>query len=124
MSKENITIGSSELEIMKILWESDVPISSQVINKAVEEKNWKRTTVATFLSRLVQKGAIACEKKGSSYYYFPLISAKDYKKAQAKNLIKSLFNNSVTDFAAALFEENDLTEEDIRQLKSIFDGRG
>ena len=123
MLKENISIGDAELEIMKVLWGESEPVTTQVINKAVEEKNWKRTTVSTFLTRLAQKGAIKSEKKGNLYYYTPLLSEKDYKKFQTKSLIQSLFNGSIKEFAVSLFQEETLSQEDIAELKAIFDSK-
>ena len=119
---ENMNISEAELEIMKVLWEQGGEVSTQVINRCVADKNWKRTTVSTFLARLTQKGAISCEKRGNIYYYTSLISAKKYRKMQTGNLIKSLYNGSVKDFAVALFKEESLSEEDIKELKSIIDG--
>lgn len=118
---KKISIGESELEIMKVLWEATEPITSVEISKAVEDRNWKKTTIATFLTRLVEKGAVSAEKNGKLYYYKPLITAKEYRKVQTKSLIKNLYNGSVKDFAASLFEEQNLTDDDIRDLKSIFD---
>ncbi len=121
--KKNITIGESELEIMKVLWKAKKPVTSVDIARAVEEHNWKKTTIATFLTRLSEKGAISAEKEGKLYYYTPLISAKEYKKAQTKNLIMSLYNGSVKDFAVSLFEEETLSSEDIKELRAIFDDK-
>ena len=123
MGKENISIGESELEIMKVLWKADEPINTQVIGKAVEEHGWKRTTISTFLTRLVEKGAITSEKRGREYYYTPIITEKEYRKSQTNNLIKSLYNGSVKEFAAALFEDENLSENDIKELRAIFDDR-
>ena len=119
-----ITIGESELEIMKALWKAGEPVNTQYINKAVESKGWKRTTISTFLTRLVEKGAVEAEKRGNMYYYLPLISRKDYRRSQTRSLIKSLYDGSVKDFAAALFEENTLSENEIKDLRSIFDENG
>lgn len=118
MSK-NISIGEAELEIMKVVWKADAPITSLEIGAAVEEKGWKKTTIATFLTRLVEKGALAAKKQGKLYYYTPLITEKAYKKSQTKNLIQSLYGGSVRDFAAALFTEQNLSEEDIRELQAL-----
>lgn len=120
MSK-NISIGESELEIMKVLWNVKEPITSVDIGKAVEHKNWKKTTIATFLTRLVEKGAVSAEKQGKLYYYAPLITAKEYRKSQTKNLIMNLYNGSAREFAVSFFEEQKLSDEDIRELKSIFE---
>ena len=90
----NINIGEAELEIMKVVWKASEPIGSTAIGKAVEEKGWKRTTIATFLARLVEKGALSAERRGKAWYYTPILTAKEYKKSQVKSLIKNLFDGS------------------------------
>lgn len=120
---ENISIGDSELEIMKVIWQSDKPLTSLDIGKQVESKGWKKTTIATFLSRLTEKGALTCEKQGRLYCYSPLISERDYRKSQTKNLIKMLYNNSVRDFAVSFFGEQELSDKDICELKAILDSK-
>lgn len=117
----NINIGDAELEIMKVLWNADEPVNTQYINEAVEKRGWKRTTISTFLTRLVQKEAVLSEKRGKSFYYSPLISQKEYRKSQTQNLIANLYNGSVKDFALSLFEEEKLSNEDINELRAIFD---
>lgn len=120
----NISIGDAELEIMKVIWKSKEPITSLDIGKEVEDKGWKKTTIATFLTRLVEKGALSANKQGKLYYYTPLITEKEYKKSQTKNLIKTLYNGSVRDFAVSFFEEQNLSDEDIQELKAIFEDKG
>lgn len=123
MTSGNINIGDAELEIMKVLWKAGEAVNSQYISEAVEEKGWKRTTISTFLTRLVEKGALSAEKRGKLYYYIPILSQKDYRKSQTKNLITSLYNGSVKDFALSLFEEQTLSDEDIKELKGIFEDK-
>ena len=120
---KNISISESELEIMKVIWKAKKAITSVEIGEAVENKGWKKTTIATFLTRLVEKGALDAKKDGKVYYYMPLISQNEYRMSQTKNLIKSLYNGSVKDFALALFEEQRLSEEDIEELRAVFDNR-
>lgn len=120
---KNISIGDAELEIMKVIWKEKEPITSLDIGKKVEEKGWKKTTIATFLARLTEKGALSAEKKGKLYYYTPLITEKEYKKSQTKTLIKTLYNGSAKDFALAFFREQQLSPEDIEELRAIFDSK-
>lgn len=120
MSTKNINIGEAELEIMKVIWKADEPIGSAAIGKAVEEKGWKRTTIATFLVHLVDKGALAAERRGKAWYYTPLLTENEYRKSQVKNLIKNVFGGSARDLVASLFEEKALSDSDIEELKSIF----
>ena len=120
----NISIGSAELEIMKVIWKAKAPITSLYIGKEVEDKGWKKTTIATFLTRLVEKGVLSADRQGKLYYYTPLISEKEYRKSQTKNLIKTLYNGSVRDFAVSFFEEQNLSDKDIQELKAIFEDKG
>lgn len=121
---KNISIGEAELEIMKVIWKAKKPVTSLDIGIAVENRGWKKTTIATFLARLSEKGALSAEKQGKLYYYSPLISEKEYRRAQTKNLIKSLYNGSVRDFAVAFFEEQKLSAEDVLELRAIFEDKG
>lgn len=123
MSIKNISIGESELEIMKVLWKSGKPVTSVEIGKEVESHGWKKTTIATFLTRLTEKGAVTAEKQGKLYYYTPLVSEEEYRNVQTESLIKSLYHGSVKELAAALFEGEELTEEDVAELRNIFDER-
>lgn len=121
MAKEMISIGEAELEIMKVLWKAKEPITSLEISQAVEKYNWKRTTIATFLTRLTEKGAVKADKQGKLYYYSAIVTAKEYRKAQTRKLLQSLYNGSVKDFVAALFEDEELTDSEIKELRAIFD---
>lgn len=116
-------IGEAELEIMKVLWSAKEPVNTAHINRAVAERQWKRTTISTFLTRLADKGAVRCEKRGNQYFYMPILSENDYRRMQTTHLITRLYNGSVKDLAVALFEDTTLTDDDIHELKAIIDGR-
>lgn len=120
MSIKNINIGDGELEVMKVIWEKGKEVSTGEITKAVEEKGWKRTTVSTFLTRLVDKGALSSRKEGNFYYYSALISKKDYCSVKTKSLISTLFDGSAKELCASLFQDGNLSENDIRELRAIF----
>lgn len=118
---KHISIGDAELEIMKVIWKAKEPVTSLDIGREVTSRGWKKTTIATFLTRLTEKGAIAGEKRGKLYYYTPLISQREYRRSQTKNLISSLYNGSVKDFAVSFFKEQKLSEDDIKELRAIFE---
>ena len=120
MVQRYINISEAELEVMKVIWSEKRPVTSLDLGEAFENKGWKKTTIGTFLTRLVEKGALSAEKQGKLYYYTPLISQKDYRKSQTKNLISSLYGGSIKDFAVSLFEEQSISDEELKELKAIF----
>ncbi len=117
-NKKKIT--DSEYEIMKILWDSGEPLTSAGVLERLDSRDWKITTVATLLTRLCDKGAVTFEKRGRNHYYKPLIKENDYKVSAAKSLISRVYNGSVKNFVAALYENQELSEEDIEELKNMF----
>ena len=118
---KNINIGDAELEIMKVIWKSKKPMTSVDIALAVEDRGWKKTTIATFLTRLTEKGALLSEKQGKLYYYTAVITEKEYKRSQVRNLIKTLYNGSAREFALSFFDEKLLSDKDVEELRAIFD---
>lgn len=118
---KNINIGEAELEIMKVIWKSKSPLTSVDIGLEVAQRGWKKTTIATFLTRLTEKGALKAEKLGNLYYYSPGITENEYKRSQIKNLVKTLYNGSAREFALSFFDEKMLSDKDIEELQAVFD---
>lgn len=120
--RSNIT--DAEYEIMKVLWEESEPITANTVCERLAERHWAYTTVATLLSRLTDKSAVAFEKRGKSKYYTPLISEDEYREEQTKSLIGKLYGGSVKKLVASLFENKQMSESDISELKKMFELEG
>jgi BlaI family penicillinase repressor len=121
MRKDSVNISEAELEIMKVLWSLQKPVTAQDVSGILENKAWKYSTIATLFSRLVEKGAVSYEKKGRFFYYTPLISEKEYQQVQTKNFVSKLYNGSVKNLVVSLFENQQMSEQDLEELKKRFD---
>lgn len=115
-------ISDSELEVMKILWESkDALPVTEIRTQLRARKGWEATTVKTLISRLHSKGAIAQEKR-NVFYYRPLISEDAYSDWAANDMVNRLFRGSAGKLIATLVRSKGLQEEDLAELKSMFRG--
>lgn len=113
-------ISDSELEVMKVLWEAEDALPVTTIREVLSaRKGWEATTVKTLVSRLVGKGAVSQEKR-KVFYYAPLISEKEYNNWATGNLVQRLYKGSVKDLVAALVSSDELSDEDIAELRSMF----
>ena len=65
------------------------------------------------------KGVIGQEKRGV-YYYFPLISEKEYNGWATGRLIDRLYRGSARNLVAALVDSRGLTQADIAELRELF----
>ena len=113
-------ITDSELEVMKLLWQSDKALTiTELREKLQKSKSWEPATIKTLVSRLVSKGVIRQEKR-NVYYYSPLISETEYNAWATSDLIKKLYNGSARKLVSALVHSDDLTKEDIDELQKMF----
>ncbi len=115
-------ISESELEIMSVIWDMDHKVTAQEIMKTMEYKEWKITTVLTFLTRLCDKGVLDFEKrKGRTNYYFPIMTRADYQRMATENFVDQIHGGSVQSLFAALCKAKDLKKSDIEELTQWLD---
>ena len=113
-------ITDSELEVMKLLWQSDKALSiTEFREKLQESKGWEPATIKTLVSRLVSKGVIRQEKR-NVFYYSPLISEKEYGTWATQDLISRVYNGSARNLISALVNSDGLTQEDLDELRQMF----
>lgn len=115
-AEEKIT--EAELEVMEVLWAAGEPVTLGQIREALAERNGE--TVKTLLRRLCAKGAAAREK-GRVGCYRPLVSREELGCYRTRKLIDKLYAGSARQMVAALVEHDQLSGEDIAQLRALLD---
>ena len=117
-------LSETEMEVMEIIWASGHPItSSELLEIFVRDKGkeWKGQTMATFLARLVEKGVlIITGQQGRTNIYEPHMSPEEYRSQEAKSLLETLYEGSVKNFLATLYDGKELTKDEIADLRCWF----
>ena len=116
-------LPDAELEIMKVIWHNECPISTSEVKRIIdEESNAARTqqTVQTLINRLIAKEYIAKGKRGKEYIYTPLGAEKDYVEFESERFLRKMHGNSVTNLMRALFDSKKISDEDISELEKMF----
>ncbi|MCI8284443.1 MAG: BlaI/MecI/CopY family transcriptional regulator [Firmicutes bacterium] len=119
--KKTKEISGAELEVMQILWKNNRPMKVQDVCDELENNKWEYRTVATLLIRMREKGAVECVKKQKVNYYTPVLDKESYTKSQTKTFIQKLYNGSVKDLAVSLFKSEEMSKEDIEEIRKMFD---
>ena len=91
--------------------------------KLEEIKGWKRTTTLTLLSRLVEKGFLEADKTRRLTYYTSLVPEKDYLALESSHFFKKIFGKSLSSLVSTLHSNNDITEEDLKELEEWIKNR-
>ena len=119
MKKSN-TLSSAELTVMQILWKHNKPLTVSEVCEELESENWEYRTVATLLLRMKEKGAVVSEKRNNVNFYTPIIEKKEYTEAQTKSFVQKLYNGSAKELAVSLFRSDELSKEDIEDIRKMF----
>jgi Predicted transcriptional regulator len=115
-------LPDSELEIMMIIWEANEPVNSAyVFEKLKDKKEWKITSVLTFLSRLAEKGFITCSREGKANIYSAVIGEREYLENESKSFLRKLYGNSVTAFVSSLYSSKAINEDDLQELQEFIE---
>lgn len=115
-------LGEAELEIMQVIWDSGKPVTSNYILKELQgRRKWQLSTLMTSLSRLVDKGFAACDRSMGTNLYTYVISENDYKTKAGKHFLEKLYNNSIQNMVAALYDSKMIADADITELRDFLD---
>ena len=120
MSKAYVSISESEWRVMKILWKGAPQTLNQIIG-ALSETEWTTTTIQTYLSRLVKKGALSTKRQGKGYLYSPIISEEECQIAESENFLKRVFDGSLTGMVAGFIKSGNMTDKELSILKSLIE---
>lgn len=117
-------ISEAEAEIMRVIWEYKVPVTySHIRTVLTQQKGWESPTVNTLVNRLVKKGVLTQDKK-EVYYYTAVISEKEYTQAKTKSFIQKVYGGNVKGLMSALLTYEDITQEDLAELRSQWKNGG
>jgi BlaI family penicillinase repressor len=114
-------ISEAEWLVMKVLWERSPQAANEVTEALRSQTDWKPKTVKTLLSRLVQKKALGFERAGKAYHYRPLVSEEACARARRRTLLQRVYDGALTPMLAAFIEDEELTPEEIAELRRLLD---
>jgi len=122
MSKDS-RIADTELEIMKVVWKNNTPItSSDIVRELKVLMGWKETTIYTLISRLVEKGFLSQEKQKNISCYSPTISEQEYTLEQTQGFIDKMFGGDASQLVSMLYENKKIKAGEIEYLRKHWEG--
>lgn len=117
----NKKIYDGELKLMELIWLNE-PISAKNVSLIATDKiGWNKNTTYTVLKKLESKGYI--KRSDPGFICTSLISKNAICKSETKNLADKLFGGSKKALFSALLEDEDLTKNDIDELRRMIKER-
>jgi BlaI family penicillinase repressor len=106
---------------MQIVWDLGKATANQVVEALGTKMAWKPKTIHTLLRRLVQKNALAYEKKGREYEFRPLVDAVDCIRVASRSFLDRFFGGRVAPFLACFLESEALSRAELEELRRILE---
>jgi BlaI family penicillinase repressor len=117
-------ISEAEWKVMKVLW-SNSPLSAmEIYNVLTDTEDWHPNTVKTLLSRLHKKKALSVEKVKNLYLYRPIVSEAACVRTESQTFLNRVFGGSVKPLLMHFMEKEQLSSEDLDELRNILRKRG
>ena len=115
----------SELEIMDVLWDADVPLSRADLLSRSQEKSWKDSSVHILLNGLLHKCAIreaGFVKRSKTFgrTFVPTLTREEYF---ATTIFSHRHKPQIVSLIAALLQREDITPEQLEQVRLLVDKR-
>jgi len=116
-------ISEAEQMVMTAIWEENPVTANRIVDLLSKRTTWNPKTIKTLINRLLKKNAITYEKSGREYHYRPAIKQADFVRAETRSFLKRVFGGSIRPMFATMVESEDLTQEDVEDLKRMLDDK-
>ncbi|MGN0160126.1 MAG: BlaI/MecI/CopY family transcriptional regulator [Lachnospiraceae bacterium] len=123
--EEDKNLSASETLIMKTIWDigGDVALGELIETLNSEyEKDYARTTVTTFLTKLSAKGFIKTYRKGKLSYIRVLKTEEEYRDKIMEEQMNFWFKGNEKNMMAALCRIRKVPSDVIERIRGILDG--
>lgn len=124
MQNENVRpmLSNCESIIMKAIWEAGADVTMQDLLNTLKERfnrDYKRTTVVTFLLRMTDKGYVKSYRTGRLAYIHALVSEDEFKSTHAAKETDFWYNGKASEYLEAFCAQRELDREDVEKLKEL-----
>ena len=117
-------LSACETMIMKVIWDAKEDIALQDLIRELADrykKNYARTTVVTFVHKIVDKGFATTYRKGKAAYIHPEKSLAAYRDELLQQQLEFWFDGKPSAFLSAWCEKNKLSREEADRIREIIE---
>lgn len=120
MKKRIRYLTDAELEIMRIIWDSDKPMESTEIKHELIDRTWAISTLIGVLAKLEKKGYVKCDKSTRRNLYTARTTEVEYLAAVFSN-IRDVHNMRPRDVIEKLYNEQIVSKADLLEIRAFID---
>jgi BlaI family penicillinase repressor len=118
-----LALTDLQIELMRVLWTRGEATVVQVHRDLSATRELAQPTVATMLSRLEKKGAIAHRTEGRQFIYRALVSEADVRRSKVGQIADVLFGGDVPQLIHQLLSEREVSADDLAEVRRLLEAK-
>jgi BlaI family transcriptional regulator, penicillinase repressor len=111
-------ISESEWEVLSVLWKKAPLTAAQVFAK-LAARDWKFSTVRTFLTRLEKKGVVESVENPDAKTYSPRLTREECVRQASQSFLDRVFEGATASLLVHFARSTRLTDRELADLKTI-----
>jgi BlaI family penicillinase repressor len=119
MRRAKPILTEQELEIMKIVWQGGDVTVRHVYEELLKRRKIAYTTVMTMMGILEEKSFLKKTSTERAHVYRPAQPKAQVVGRMVKDFVQRVFNGSAKPLLVHLMENEQLTEEELREIAEI-----
>ena len=124
MRPKSSTLTAHELELMKIIWRHEGPVTVRDVYEELRERRpVAYTTVMSSMKTLEQKGHLKATQQDRAYLYRPARPKQQVIKDMVRDFVDRVFNGSSRPLVLHLLEDSQISESELREITRMLGKR-
>ena len=111
-------LSHSEWVIMECLWVRPHTLM-ELVSSLRDSVGWSKSTVATMVHRMEEKGIITYVMRGRTKIFSPAVTREEETARETRNLLQRAYSGSVGLLVNAMVQSDGLTQADIDDIYAI-----
>lgn len=116
--KKQPSLNQSEWQVMELLWQKPHTLM-EMVSALSQSVGWSKSTVATMVRRMEEKGLISYQEQGKARVFSPNVSLEQVAARETDSLLNRAYKGSLSMLVSNLVQRNGLSQDDIDELYAI-----
>jgi predicted transcriptional regulator len=112
-------LSRRERQIMDVIYTRGQATAAEVVDALPDPPSY--SAVRALLRILEEKGHLRHQEDGPRYVYLPVVPRERARRSALRNLVRTFFDGSVAQAAAALIDQSKLSNAEFDRLRELIE---
>ena len=120
---DGATLTELQVAILRVFWTVGEATAQEVHDAVGVSRQLAPTTIATLLSRLERRGALAHRRRGRQHVYRALVSEQQVQRTKVNGLMDSLFGGDPAALVSHLVGSEEIDAKELARIRKMLEAQ-